>query len=324
MKKIFISIISFILALSMFCVTAFALPQNFSDVVGLDNVYIYGLTAGTDYKQTITSTSQYEEAKAYAVEQGVPTYDRFVNRFFFYVSYDDTSLAQLGSVNTPFYSGYYVHATMDFKLYSDFSSFEFVTCKIQTNQEVGMWNWSKMDTAGAVTLLGIEQDSDGHYFHRARVTISYKNEGETISGYPVRFLICARSSESKPLYASVYTYTPYVYEYYYGDGSEPNAPVYTDPDSLDNGTLDNYYDQEQDILDKAQEGQAYFGNAVSDIGGFLAVFAAPLSAISSAMNWSMEEVPFLEYLIRIGLALGLVGFVLNLISMVVRASRRRE
>lgn len=331
-RKVLISFFTVILTVSLFCFSSFAIVDNFTDVVGLSYVNIRGLTVGDDYVRSITSGDDYEQSKAYAVEQGATSIQYFYCGFTIKTPsiIEDSAIptANLGSANSPFYSGYYVHCRLRFKLYCDFRigstpNIEHMSLKVRSDSSLGVWNWSSLPTVGEISYGDFVQDADGNWYTECEAVVSYKNDGETINDYSQQFQLCVKGKDAVPFYASVYTYTPYVYDFYYGDGSEPDAPIYKNYGDTVGSGVNDLKNEEDELMENTEQGRNDTISLFLSFGDYLYAFATPLLALKGLIDYFITGT-LIEGVLLISLTLGLFSFVLNIVPSIFDRNNRQK
>ncbi len=122
-----------------------------------------------------------------------------------------------------------------------------------------------------------------------------------------------------------------IYNFYLGAADAPEAPKYSDPydsygsdlDSTVDG-IDNYTDEEQEILDKTESGRnealQLFNNLTDTVGQI----SHTLLAVTYGLNYFIGSSALLHSILYISLALGFVLFIFNAVPSLSHSRSRSE
>lgn len=304
MKKILIFISTAILSVSLLFITAFASRYTvpFNDVLQLGYVSVYQLSTD-DYERYrddenltigVTASDGYSGSKNYQA---------------FYVT-----LYYNGPDILPYQT---IQFIVNFNMTGDLPEpFTFSSVFIRDDSK-SQWDFVGQERVGDIF---INTDSS---VYLCSASVSYTNTTkETIVGgngaSGLTFVLGFKSQDPVPFYEQIQVFEPNISDFYLGDLNSPEYPSYTDPSDDYGEDIQDYKDKEEAVLGEAEEGKEIFSNSISWLHDALNQVTRPLLAIGRAFDFIFGELLWLHYLVRFSLAIGLVAFVLNIGSILIR------
>ncbi|MBE6788248.1 MAG: hypothetical protein E7539_01120 [Ruminococcaceae bacterium] len=122
-------------------------------------------------------------------------------------------------------------------------------------------------------------------------------------------------------YYPTVVFPKYATNIYNGSSSSPEAPKYSNPQTTVGGSVDEYKEKEDALMEDTKQGRDSLLSFFASFGDILGEFAYPLLAVSGAIMYFVD-VHIVYRIILLSLILGLFAFVFNLGSSLVRSSIR--
>ena len=299
MKKILISISTVIITVSMLCITAFGASAStvpLKDVIKLGYVSIYQLSADDTERYTdeenntigVTASDGYTGSKDYQA-------------FAVVVYYEGPDIKPYETVQF----------RLSWKMTGDLPwPFTFREVFVRDSSK-SLWDFVGQQNVGRISF-GSGTDTT----YSCYSNISYTNTTkETIVGgngaAGLTFVLGFKSKEAVPFYEQIQVFDADVTNFYVGDLSSPDAPVYSGHEDLNNSVTENG-EIENEIIENNQQGIEEYNASLQGLNMLLEGYADSLLAFSRFFEYVIYKFDWLYTLLSFGLCLGAISFVLNL------------